>query len=72
MEDFGLLVMNKKPWFRVDKKSLVDHIKTNLHQIYSIVDVQETLRLFDKDFEDICNILATTRAVQHRYYFQPF
>ena len=33
LEEYGLCIMNKKPtWFRGDKKSLIDHLSTNLHQ----------------------------------------
>ena len=33
LEAYGLCVMNKKPaWFRQNKKSLIDHISTNIGQ----------------------------------------
>ena len=43
-----------------------------LQQIWSNRDVQETWNLLDQGIEDISNMLALTKVVQHRSNFQPY
>ena len=43
-----------------------------LQQIWSTRDVQETWKLLDQGIEDISNMLAPTKVLQHWSNFQPY
>ena len=43
-----------------------------LQQIWSTRDVHETWTLLDQGIEDLSNMLAPTKVVQHRSNFQPY
>ena len=43
-----------------------------LQQIWSNKKVQETWKLLDKGIEDLLNMLAPTKIVQHRANYQPY
>ena len=43
-----------------------------LQQIWSNTDVQETWQLLDKGIEEISDMVAPTKVVQHKSNFQPY